>query len=93
MSLSSLNPLSLRRCLPGRAYSPCAHVPSDPAVAPIGAPDRLSDSRFRLLPTGLPLPAHPLGDNDHLTFLFPQPQTITLETEQYPLKTDLRAKV
>src|ERR1019366_7564987 len=31
----SPNSLALRRCLPGRAYSSCAHTPSDAAVVPI----------------------------------------------------------
>ena len=93
MMSSGPNPLSLRRCLPGRAHSTCAHALSGTAVVLLATPDHLSESRFSLLPTGLPLPAHPLGGIDHPTLVFPQPQTTTLETEQYPLKIDLRAKV
>ena len=87
------NPHAPRRCLPGRAYSTCALALSGTAVLPIATPDNLSESRFSLPPTELPLPTLPLGGIDHLTFVFPPPQTTTLATEQYPLKIDLRAKV
>jgi hypothetical protein len=89
MISSGPNPHASRRCLPGRAYSTCAQSPPEDAAVPIATPDPLSESRFLLLKTALPLPSGILKP----TFVFLQHQTATLETEQYPLKIDLRAKV
>src|ERR1035438_408278 len=77
------NPLALRRCLPGRPYSTCAHAPSAAAALPISAPDFLSQSRFCPLPTAPRLPTHPLGGIHNPPLLLPKPHTTTLETKQY----------
>jgi hypothetical protein len=87
------NPPSLRPCLPGRASYPCVHSPFDLAAAPICTPDYRSQSRFFHLPTTPPLPIHPFGNTEASTRSFPEPQITAFETEQYPLKIDLPAKV
>jgi hypothetical protein len=86
-------PLSLRHCLWSRAYDTCAHTPSDAPAPPIGLANYLSASRPLPLPAQLRLPAHPFRGIDNFTFVFPEPQTTTTETEQNPLKIDPRAKV
>ena len=87
------NPFSLRRCLPGMAYSTCALAPSAAATLPIGLANYLSVSLLLPLPAQLRLPVHPLGNAAIPTHRFAEPQTTTTETEQNPLKIDPRAKV
>jgi hypothetical protein len=89
----SPNSLALRRCLPGRAYSSCAHTPSDAAVVPIRLANCPSPSLLSRLPAPLRPPIRPLGRIDHPTILYPELQTTTLETEQNPLKIGVRARV
>ena len=55
------NPLALRRCLPGRAYSTCVHAPSGVVAPPISPPIWRSESLLLRLPTKLRLQAHPFG--------------------------------
>ena len=86
-------PFSLRRCLPGRAYSTCALAPSAAAALPIGLANYLSVSLLLPLPAQLRLPAYPLDNTAIPTRRFPEPQTTTTETEQNPLKIHPRAKV
>ena len=93
MISSGPHPHASRRCLSGRAYSTCAHTLSGTLAALLATPDHLSESRFSLLPTKLPSPAHPRGGIPRPTFVFLQHRTTPLKTEQYPLKIDLRAKV
>jgi hypothetical protein len=93
MMSSDPNPRALRRCLPGSAYSMCAHTPSDTAGVPIRLAHCPSPSLLSRLPAPLRLPIRPLGDTDNPTILYPEPQSATLETEQNPLKIDCPAKV
>src|ERR1035437_716206 len=88
-----LNPLPFQRCLPGRAYSTCAYAPSDAARTLIGLANYPSASLFSRLPATFRLPAPPHGSTGQPTHLSPAPQTTTLQTQQNPLKTGVRAKV
>jgi hypothetical protein len=93
MMSSDPNPRALRRCLPGSAYSTCAHIPSDVATLPICPTNCPSQSPLSRLPAQLRPPAHPLGHTDNPTILYPEPQSATVETEQNPLKIDCPPKV
>jgi hypothetical protein len=93
MSPSGPNPLSLRHCLPGRTYPTCAHTLSAAAATPIDTPNYPSESRPLRLLTALCLSPGLLASIHNATLLFPQPPTTTLETQQYPLKIELTAKV
>src|ERR1019366_9222089 len=57
----SPNSLALRRCLPGRAYSSCAHTPSYPAVFPLRRTDAPSPPLLPPLRAPLRPPIRPLG--------------------------------
>jgi hypothetical protein len=87
------NPLSLRHCPCISTYDTCAHSPSHAPAPPIGLVNYPSASRLLPLPAQFRLPAHPLPSIDIITFVFPEPQITTTETEQNPLKIAPRAKV
>jgi hypothetical protein len=87
------NPLSLRCCLPGRTYSTCAQPPFGTASIPSSSPHSHSTSvRFRLL-SNLCRQPHLLSLADDPALLLNSPQPTDLETQQYPLKSDLPPKV
>jgi hypothetical protein len=93
MISSAPNPFSLPHCLPGRACYPCALAPSDVVAIPIYGPNCRPQSLLLRPTTRLRLLPQLLATADKTTHLSPEPQTTTLETEQYPLKIDLPAKV
>ena len=92
---SSLSSALLQMANLQRAHDTCAHTPSDAPAPPIGLANYLSASRPLPLPAQLRLPAHPFRGIDNFIFVFPETQTTTTETEQYPsiLKIDPPAKV